>query len=151
MSDGERFSLEVCGGTHVKATGQVGPLFVVGESSIGGGMRRIEAVTGRSAEQLFVERSSLLESLSRKLQTPVVDLETRLDAFIQDTDQLKKQLVSSGAGKSPKGSSRDPGARTGCGWHQGAGGPDLGQQCGGHEGDGRLAQGAAVQWGDRAG
>ena len=94
ISDGERFSLEVCGGTHVAATGQVGPLFVVGESSIGGGMRRIEAVTGRSAEQLFVERSSLLESLSRKLQTPLVDLETRLAAFIQDTDQLKKQLAS---------------------------------------------------------
>ena len=93
MSDGERFSLEVCGGTHVKATGQVGPLFVVGESSIGGGMRRIEAVTGRAAEQLYVERSALLESLSRKLQTPLVDLETRLENFIQDADRLKKQVV----------------------------------------------------------
>ena len=92
MSGEERFSIEVCGGTHVKATGQVGPLFVVGESSIGGGMRRIEAVTGRSAEQLFVERSSLLDSLSQKLQTPLVDLETRFDSFIQELDKLKKQL-----------------------------------------------------------
>ena len=94
MSDGERFSLEVCGGTHVKATGQIGPLFVVGESSIGGGMRRIEAVSGRAAEQLFLERSNLLESLSNKLQTPLVDLEMRLDSFIEDVDRLRKQVAA---------------------------------------------------------
>ena len=92
MSDGEPFSLEVCGGTHVHATGQVGSLFVVGESSIGGGMRRVEAVTGRAAERLFVERSSLLENLSKKLQTPLVDLETRLDSFIDDVDRLRKRV-----------------------------------------------------------
>ena len=94
MSDGEPFSLEVCGGTHVKLTGQVGPLFVLGESSIGGGMRRVEAVTGRAAEQLFVERSALLESLSRKLETPLADLEMRMDSFIQDADHLRKQLAA---------------------------------------------------------
>ncbi len=92
MSNGERFSLEVCGGTHVDLTGQIGSLFVLGESSIGGGMRRIEAVTGRAAEQLFIERSSLLDSLSQKLQTPVVDLEMRLDSFIQDADKLRKRV-----------------------------------------------------------
>ena len=94
MSNGETFSIEVCGGTHVKATGQVGPLFVVSESSIGGGMRRIEAVTGRAAEELFVERSSTLESISQKLQTPLVDLEARLDSFIQDADQLRKRVAA---------------------------------------------------------
>ena len=91
MSDGERFSLEVCGGIHVKATGEVGPLFVVGESSIGGGMRRIEAVTGRAAEKLFVERTALLESLSHKLQTPLVDLEARLDSFLEDMERHRKR------------------------------------------------------------
>ena len=92
MSNGERFSMEVCGGTHVEATGQVGPLFVASESSIGGGMRRVEALTGRAAEQLFVERTAMLESISRKLETPVVDLEARLDSFIQDADGLRKRL-----------------------------------------------------------
>lgn len=94
MADGEPFSVEVCGGTHVGATGQVGTLFVLGESSIGGGMRRIEALTGRAAEQLFVEQSAKLESLSHKLQTPVVDLEARLDSFLQDTEVLRRRLAA---------------------------------------------------------
>ncbi len=92
-SQDQPFSLEVCGGTHVSATGQVGTLFVLGESSIGGGMRRIEAVTGRAAEQLFLDQAAKLEALSRRLQTPVADLEARLDSFIEDTEQLKRRLA----------------------------------------------------------
>ena len=88
----EPFSFEVCGGTHVAATGQVGMLLVLGESSIGGGMRRIEAITGRAAEALFVEQSALLEGLSRRLQTPVADLESRLDSYMQETDDLRRRL-----------------------------------------------------------
>jgi len=88
----EPFSFEVCGGTHVAATGQVGTLLVLGESSIGGGMRRIEAITGRAAEVLFVEQSALLEGLSRRLQTPVADLESRLDSYMQETDDLRRRL-----------------------------------------------------------
>ena len=91
---GEPFSVEVCGGTHVGATGQVGTLFVLGESSIGGGMRRIEAVTGRAAEQLFIDQATRLESLARMLQTPVGDLESRLDSYIQDTEELRRRLAS---------------------------------------------------------
>ncbi len=94
MSNGDRFSMEVCGGTHVAATGQIGPLFVLGEFSIGGGMRRIEAVTGREAEMLFGERSNLLESISQKLQTPLNDLEGRIDSFLADIDRLRKQIAS---------------------------------------------------------
>jgi len=92
MASGDAFSVEVCGGTHVSATGQVGTLVVLGESSIGGGMRRIEAVTGRAAEGLFVQQSNRLEAISQKLQTSVVDLETRLDSFMQENEDLKKQL-----------------------------------------------------------
>ncbi len=92
--EGSPFSLEVCGGTHVGATGQVGTLFVLGESSIGGGMRRIEAVTGRAAEQLFIDQAAKLEALSQKLQTPVADLEARLDSLLQDTEQLRRRLAA---------------------------------------------------------
>ena len=88
----DAFSVEVCGGTHVSATGQVGTLVVLGESSIGGGMRRIEALTGPAAEELFVQQSDRLEAISQKLQTPVADLEARLDSFIQENEDLRKQL-----------------------------------------------------------
>ena len=88
------FSFEVCGGTHVAATGQVGTLLVLGESSIGGGMRRVEALTGRAAESLFVEQSVTLDALSNRLQTPVADLEARLDSYMQETDDLRRRLAS---------------------------------------------------------
>ena len=93
-SGGDPFSVEVCGGTHVHNTGEVGPLFVIGDSGIGGGMRRIEAVTGRVAHDLFVERSALIDSLAQKFQTPSTDLETRLESFLQDWDNLRKRLES---------------------------------------------------------
>ncbi len=88
------FSFEVCGGTHVSATGQVGTLLVLGESSIGGGMRRVEALTGRAAETLFVEQSATLDALSTRLQTPVADLEARLDSYMQETDDLRRRLAA---------------------------------------------------------
>ncbi|MDA0264574.1 MAG: alanine--tRNA ligase [Chloroflexi bacterium] len=91
-SNQDAFSVEVCGGTHVAATGQVGTLVVLGESSIGGGMRRIEAVTGRAAVELFVQQTDRLEAISQKLQTPVSDLESRLDSFLQENEDLKKRL-----------------------------------------------------------
>ena len=89
----EPFSFEVCGGTHVHATGQVGTLVVLGESSIGGGMRRIEAVTGRAAEELFVQQSATLQAISRKLQAPIPELEARLDAYMADADVLRRRLA----------------------------------------------------------
>ncbi len=88
------FSVEVCGGTHVHATGQVGTLLVLGESGIGGGMRRIEALTGRAAEQLFVEQAERLDRLAQQLQTPVVDLESRLESFMEDADQVRGRLAT---------------------------------------------------------
>ena len=88
------FSFEVCGGTHVSATGQVGTLLVLGESGIGGGMRRVEALTGRSAEALFVEQSATLDALSNRLQTPVADLEARLVSYMEETDDLRRRLAS---------------------------------------------------------
>ena len=57
-------------------------------------MRRIEAVTGRAAELMFVETAAMLERLSSRLQSPVVDLEARLDSFMQDTEDLRRRLAA---------------------------------------------------------
>ena len=92
-NDDKPFSVELCGGTHVHATGEVGPLFVLGESSIGGGMRRVEAVTGQSSVELFQERSDLLQRISGWLETPVADLEERLEGFISDMRGLRRQVA----------------------------------------------------------
>ena len=86
------FSVELCGGTHVNATGEIGPLFILGESGIGGGTRRIEAVSGRKAEELFQERSDLLFNVATRLDTPMSDLESRLESFIDEAVGLRKRL-----------------------------------------------------------
>ena len=96
MSSGNEdkpFSVELCGGTHVQATGEVGPVFILGESSIGGGMRRVEAVTGQSSVELFQQRSDLLQRISGRLETPVADLEDRLEGFISDMRALRRQVA----------------------------------------------------------
>ena len=88
------FSMEVCGGTHLGATGEVGTLLVLGESSIGGGMRRIEALTGPQAEELFIEQSDRLSRLAQRLQTPPAELESRLDSYMQETEELRRRLAA---------------------------------------------------------
>ena len=65
---------------------------VLAESRIVAGMRSIEAVTGRAAEELFVQQAGRLEAISLKLQTPVAYLEARLDSFIQENEDLRRQL-----------------------------------------------------------
>ena len=92
MSNGDPFSVEVCGGTHVHATGQIGTLFVLGETNIGGGMRRIEALSGTASEELLMEKSNMLDRLASKLQAPMDELEGRLSSFLDDNEQLQKRL-----------------------------------------------------------
>jgi alanyl-tRNA synthetase len=76
------FSRELCGGTHLSATGQIGSFRITGESSIGAGMRRIEAVTGAAAEALIAERLETLREAARLLGAREDEVPTRVDALL---------------------------------------------------------------------
>ena len=84
-------SLEVCGGTHVDATGEIGLLHIVSDGSIGSGMRRIEAVTGTAAEELVRRQTEKLESLARVLQSPVADVQSRTEAVTEALDRERRR------------------------------------------------------------
>ena len=91
IANGDTFSFEVCGGTHVGRTGEVGAVYVLGESSIGAGMRRIEAISGRAAERMVWERFHREERLAQTLQTTPAELETRLAALTAELDAMHRE------------------------------------------------------------
>ncbi len=86
------FSFEVCGGTHVDATGEIGYCHVLGESSVGAGLRRIEAVTGRAAEALVRDQTAALGKLARQLETSPQDLESKVTSLVEEVAQLRRQV-----------------------------------------------------------
>ena len=91
IANGATFSFEVCGGTHVARTGELGSVFVLGESSIGAGMRRIEATSGRGAERIVNERIYATNAVAAKLQTPVAGIEGRIDGLLEELAGLRRE------------------------------------------------------------
>ncbi len=87
-----RFSAELCGGTHCHRTGDIGAIIVTGESSIGSGMRRIEALTGRGAEAYVRAQQGVLDGIARRLASPRETVAARVDAMIAEQDALRKRV-----------------------------------------------------------
>jgi alanyl-tRNA synthetase len=88
---GQCFSRELCGGTHLSSTGQVGNLQIVADSSIGAGLRRIEAVTGPEAERYIEERLDTLDTLSQRFKVPAAEVIDRVDALETQLAEERKR------------------------------------------------------------
>jgi alanyl-tRNA synthetase len=84
-------SLELCGGTHVKATGEIGCFRILNESSISAGNRRIEAITGKKAVEYTLKEHDLLHQLALDLKTSTDDLPERLTRMNAQIKQLEKE------------------------------------------------------------
>jgi alanyl-tRNA synthetase len=92
------FSKELCGGTHVRRTGEIGTFVILSEGSVGSGVRRIEAATGALADEYVMGLQSGMTSLARRLGTTpnrleerIAALEAELDAERKRTQQLSRQ------------------------------------------------------------
>jgi alanyl-tRNA synthetase len=86
------FSKELCGGTHVAATGEIGQFRIVSESSVAAGIRRIEAVTGLAALEWSADEHELLSGLSQSLSVKPVDLPDRVKSMADQVKAAEKQL-----------------------------------------------------------
>ncbi len=86
------FSTELCGGTHLEATGQIGLFKVVSEGAVASGVRRIEAVTGEDALRHVGEEESALRESANLLKIPPLELPRRLQKLLDEQKQLEKQL-----------------------------------------------------------
>jgi len=88
----EGFSQELCGGTHISATGEIGLFKITAESSSAAGIRRIEAITGSAALKWVQDLQDKLTRMATLLNSPVKNLETKLAATLEQISELEKEI-----------------------------------------------------------
>ena len=93
LTMGEGFSIELCGGTHVQRTGDIGLFKIVSEQGIASGVRRIEAISGLRAASWVNEMEGQLLALGRQLKTDPAQLSQRIDAMVENQRRLEKELA----------------------------------------------------------
>ena len=93
LTMGEGFSIELCGGTHVQRTGDIGLFKIVSEQGIASGVRRIEAISGLRAASWVKDIEGQLVALGRQLKTDPAQLSQRIDAMVENQRRLEKELA----------------------------------------------------------
>ncbi|MFN7157582.1 MAG: alanine--tRNA ligase [Erythrobacter cryptus] len=91
--DGRNYSVELCGGTHVRATGDIGLFRIVSESAVSSGVRRIEAMTGEGARQWLVAREEALKAAASTIRATPEEVPARLAALLEERKRLEKELA----------------------------------------------------------
>jgi alanyl-tRNA synthetase len=87
------WSVELCGGTHVRRTGDIGLIRIVSEGAVAAGVRRLEAMTAEGARKHLVSESRLLQGLADVLRTPVHEVGDRLATLVEDRRKLERDLA----------------------------------------------------------
>ena len=90
---GHPYSVELCGGTHVRRTGDIGLVRLVGESAVGAGVRRIEALTGDAARLYLVDQDARVREAADLLRARPEDVVPRVSALLDERKKLEKQLA----------------------------------------------------------
>jgi alanyl-tRNA synthetase len=90
----DKFSKELCGGTHIKATGHIGFFKIITESAVAAGVRRIEAITGIAAENYILEQNKLVNQLKELLKNPK-DISKSVENLLDENNRLKKEIEKS--------------------------------------------------------
>jgi len=90
---GRNYSVELCGGTHVRATGDIGLFRIISESAVSSGVRRIEALTGEAARQWVVGREEALKSVAATLKTSPDEALERVAALVDERKALERELA----------------------------------------------------------
>ncbi len=86
------YSMELCGGTHTRATGEIGLFRIVGESAIAAGVRRIEAIAGLEAYRKASDELALIKSLAGRVNSPIHELEKKIEALLAQQKKLEKEV-----------------------------------------------------------
>ena len=92
LTMGEDFSLELCGGTHVRRLGEIGSFHVLSQEAVGSGIRRVQAVAGLAQQNDFFEKRQTLETMAQSLGCATDSLSLKLDELLQTQHDLKEQL-----------------------------------------------------------
>ena len=93
QDSGRTYSVELCGGTHVSATGDIGVFRIVSESAVSSGVRRIEALTGEGARRWLVGREDALKGAASLLRTTPEEVEGRVSALLDERRKLERELA----------------------------------------------------------